>query len=131
MFCSKCGKELVDNDQFCTECGQSTNQQNFNEQYNNQSYSCCNDKFIRPENYLIWAILVTLFCCLPFGIISIIKSCDVNTKYDKGQYLEAEAASRSARNWALWGALSSVIGAIIYIIFVLTVGVNLTSMNNF
>ena len=24
-------------------------------------------------NHLVWAILSTLFCCLPFGIVSIVK----------------------------------------------------------
>ena len=24
-----------------------------------------------PDNYLVWSILVTLFCCLPFGIVAI------------------------------------------------------------
>jgi hypothetical protein len=27
-----------------------------------------------PNNYLVWSILVTLFCCLPLGIVAIIKS---------------------------------------------------------
>ena len=34
-----------------------------------------------PDNKLVWSILVTLFCCLPFGIVAIIKSAEVNSKW--------------------------------------------------
>ena len=26
----------------------------------------------RPDNYLVWAILTTILCCLPFGVVSIV-----------------------------------------------------------
>ena len=27
---------------------------------------------LKPDNNLVWAILCTLLCCLPFGIVSIV-----------------------------------------------------------
>ena len=34
-----------------------------------------------PENYLVWAILSTVLCCMPLGIVSIIHSTKVNSAY--------------------------------------------------
>ena len=34
-----------------------------------------------PPNNLVWAILSTLFCCLPLGIVSIVYAAQVNGKY--------------------------------------------------
>lgn len=53
----------------------------------------------RPKNWLVESILVTLFCCLPFGIAGIVYSSQVNTKYDRGEYAEAELASKEAGKW--------------------------------
>ncbi len=53
-----------------------------------------------PATYLVWAILATLLCCMPFGIVSIVKASQVSSLYYQGNYAEARAASRAARNWA-------------------------------
>ncbi len=58
-----------------------------------------------PDNYLVWAILVTLFCCLPFGIVSIVKASQVSSLYRGGDYQGAVAASESAKKWAIIGAV--------------------------
>ncbi len=66
-----------------------------------------------PDTYMVWAVLVTVFCCLPFGIVSIVKASQVSTLYYQGNYAEARAASRAARNWAIASAVSS--GAIVLV----------------
>ena len=66
-----------------------------------------------PDTYLVWAILATLLCCLPFGIVSIVKASQVSSFYYQGNYAEARAASRAARNWAIASAVSS--GAIVLV----------------
>ena len=66
-----------------------------------------------PATYLVWAILATLLCCMPFGIVSIVKASQVSTLYYQGNYAEARAASRAARNWAIASAVSS--GAIVLV----------------
>ncbi|MFZ3275199.1 MAG: CD225/dispanin family protein, partial [Lutibacter sp.] len=40
----------------------------------------------QPKNYLIESILVTIFCCLPFGIVGIVFAAQVNAKFDAGDY---------------------------------------------
>lgn len=72
-----------------------------------------------PDNYLVWAILSTVLCCLPFGIVSIVYAAKVNGLYAAKQYDEAETASKNAKKWAIIAAVSGVVIDIIYIIFAL------------
>lgn len=53
-----------------------------------------------PPNYLVWGILTTIFCCLPFGIVSIIFAAQVNSKWMAGDHEGALIASRNAKIWA-------------------------------
>jgi predicted secreted protein len=71
-----------------------------------------------PPNYLVWAILVTVFCCLPFGIVSIVYAAQVNGKWHSGDVAGAESSSRKARQFAMYGAVAGVVIAIIYVIVV-------------
>lgn len=40
----------------------------------------------RPRNYLVESILVTIFCCQPFGIVGIVFASQVNSKHASGDY---------------------------------------------
>ncbi|MDQ6630479.1 MAG: CD225/dispanin family protein [Verrucomicrobiota bacterium] len=50
-------------------------------------------------NYLIQAILCTLCCCLPFGVVAIIYAAQVNSKLESGDYQGALISSNNARLW--------------------------------
>lgn len=63
----------------------------------------------QPKNYLIEAILVTMCCCQPFGIVGIVFASQVNSKYAAGDYLGAQQASKDAKNWVTWGFASGLI----------------------
>nr|MBD5377304.1 DUF4339 domain-containing protein [Bacteroides sp.] len=73
----------------------------------------------RPDNYLAWSIIVTLLCCLPLGIVAIIKSAAVNPAYDRGAYEEAYRASTSAKNWIITSAVIGVVVSAAYTILVM------------
>ena len=75
-----------------------------------------------PENYLVWAILSTLFCCLPLGIVSIISSTKVSSAYAAGDYAGAQKASSDAKKWAIWAAIGGGIFWVLYIIFFVVIG---------
>ena len=52
----------------------------------------------KPPSYLVWAILTTLFCCLPFGIASIVFAAQVDSKYNPGDLAGSQQASDRARS---------------------------------
>ncbi|WP_424534587.1 CD225/dispanin family protein [Sphaerisporangium viridialbum] len=73
-----------------------------------------------PDNHLVAAILTTLFCCLPFGIVSIVKSSQVNSKWAVGDYQGAIAASEEAKTWwkraLIWGIVVDVVIVVGYVV---------------
>ncbi|MDR1779374.1 MAG: CD225/dispanin family protein [Tannerella sp.] len=83
-----------------------------------------------PDNYLIWAILVTVFCCLPFGIVSIISSTKVSSAYAMGDYAGAQKASSDAKKWALWGAIIGGVVIVLYIILVFVLGIGAAMLDS-
>jgi uncharacterized membrane protein YjfL (UPF0719 family) len=64
----------------------------------------------------VWAILSTVLCCLPLGIVAIIKSTQVSGLWAQGQYAEAQKAAEDAKKFALWGAIAGVVVIVIYVI---------------
>ena len=76
----------------------------------------------QPKNYLIESILVTIFCCLPFGIAGIVFSSQVNSKFSSGDYQGAQEASDSAKKWMKWGIISGVAILLLYVVFVFAIG---------
>lgn len=69
-------------------------------------------------NHLVWAILVTLFCCLPLGIVSIVKAAEVNGKLAAGDLAGARQSSEAAKKWAIWGAAVTLAAFALYVLFV-------------
>jgi len=101
MFCTKCGTKNDHNAAKCIQCG------------NDLQYF----KFAgtgAPEgpkvsSYLAQAILVTIFCCLPFGIAAIVFAAQVNGKLAAGDYSGAVETSRKAKTWC-WVSFGVGIG---------------------
>lgn len=71
----------------------------------------------RPQNYLVFAIITTVLCCLPAGVVSIVYAAKVNGLYAEGKYDEAEAASKNAKTWAIVSAVAALVIFILYFIF--------------
>jgi hypothetical protein len=69
-----------------------------------------------PSSYLVWAILSTLFCCVPFGIVSIVFAAQVNSKWTAGDFQGAMDSSSKARTWAIVSTVCGVIAIIILVI---------------
>ncbi|MCV7378269.1 hypothetical protein BST11_18660 [Mycobacterium alsense] len=80
-----------------------------------------------PDNHLVWAILVTVLCCLPFGIVSIVYSTKVSGLWAQGRYGEAQEAADNAKKWAIIGAVAGAATCVIAIIwFAIVTAVMLT-----
>lgn len=61
-------------------------------------------------SYLTASILVTILCCMPLGIVSIISSCKVDKLIALGDVEGAKAASKKTSKWI---AISIVLGTLI------------------
>jgi hypothetical protein len=57
-------------------------------------------------NYLVFAVLVTLCCCVPLGIPALVYSAQVSSRLAGGDVGGAMRCSRLARLWC-WAALAS------------------------
>ena len=62
-----------------------------------------------PKSYLAWNIVMTLCCCLPFGVAGIFFSSMVAQKWQRGDFEGAKKASERAA-WCL--ILSFVLGLV-------------------
>ena len=95
MYCRKCGFRNDDNAYKCVQCAE-----------------VLQDVPVRNiNNNLALAILVTVLCCLPFGIVGIVQAAQVNGKVQAGDVAGAEECARKARKWSLWGL---GIGLVVY-----------------
>lgn len=71
---------------------------------------------------LVWAILATLFCCLPLGIVSIVYASQVNTKLAAGDVAGARDSADKAKKWAIYSAITAVVLMVLYVIFLFALG---------
>ena len=87
VYCPTCGSKN-DEARFCKACG--------------GSLTSDVAEGTPPEvpNHLVWAILVTIFCCMPFGIVSIVYAAQVNGMVAAGNINAARQASENAKMWA-------------------------------
>ena len=53
----------------------------------------------RPKTYLMEAIVASLLCCIPFGIVAIVYAAQVDSKFTAGDYQGAQKAAHSAKTW--------------------------------
>lgn len=70
-----------------------------------------------PDNNLVWAILCTVLCCIPLGVVSIIKSTKVRELWAMGDLAGAQKAADDAKKYAIWGAAITLIAIVLYVIF--------------
>lgn len=71
---------------------------------------------VQPKTWLVESILVTLFCCLPFGIVGIVNACKVDTLFSAGQIQAAQKASAQAKKWTIISFFVGIAVIVIYII---------------
>jgi type IV secretory pathway VirB10-like protein len=76
-----------------------------------------------PKSWLVESILVTILCCLPFGIIGIIKSASINGLWQQGRYDDARKASQQAKTWTIVGAIIGLVVQVAYIVVFITMGI--------
>ena len=77
----------------------------------------------QPKNWLAESILVTLLCCLPFGIVGIVNAASVSSKYASGDYDGSLRASQEAAKWTKIGFWVGIGVLALYFLFFVVLGV--------
>lgn len=85
------------------------------------------------SNKLVWSILITIFCCLVAGVVSIIYSAQSNTLYNqylaatdenakRNFYAESERSNKTAGTWITVGIIFGILHLILWIVYIAVVG---------
>lgn len=106
MFCKYCGAENDANAYKCTRCG------NVIQMLPVPPVA----QYVSVSTNLVWAILATLFCCLPTGIVAIVYAAQVDGKLAVGDVVGAQ---RSSSNAAIWSWVSFGLGFLMYFVWVI------------
>jgi len=120
MFCTQCGASNPDNALSCAQCGR-------NLQPGAVTTPLPVTGVVIPPgttvpNYLVFAILTTVFCCLPTGIPAIVYAAQVNGKLQAGDLAGAQLASKNAKTWC-WVSFGVGLGVTLLYMLVIGVGV--------
>ncbi|MFW6225202.1 MAG: CD225/dispanin family protein [Bacteroidota bacterium] len=73
-----------------------------------------------PKTWLAESILVTLFCCLPFGIAGIVNAAKVESRFYAGDTEGSQRASDNAKKWTTTGFWIGIVIGVIYLIAALS-----------
>ena len=74
---------------------------------------------VKPKDYLVESILVTLFCCMVFGILGIVYSVQANSAFSSGNITAANEFSAKAKQWVTYGFWCGIAVVGIYAILAL------------
>lgn len=125
-----------DNNQRLQQNGQVNQQGNYQQSYQQGNYQQGNyqqsgyqpatppNGVYKPDSGLVWAILTTLFCCLPFGIVSIVYASKVDSMWYIGNYQAAFDYAKKAKNWAMWAA---IVGGVVILLYILFIAVSISA----
>ena len=126
MFCSTCGRRVADDARFCDNCGAVVNPQDGG-RHNAAGMPDRNRLGLGQRgdipNYLVQAILVTICCCVPAGIVAIVYAAQVNGKVASGDFAEAQRLSNNARTWCWISLGAGVAIAAVYALVIIFGGI--------
>lgn len=109
MYCTKCGALNDDRALKCVKCGSMLEQ--FSQSLQQTS--------IKIPNHLVFAIIVTILCCVPLGIPAIVFAAQVNGKIAAGDIEGAKEKSRKALMWCWIAFGTGLIFGIAYLMLIM------------
>ena len=130
MYCPNCGAENSEDATYCANCGHELRRTETPgmevppqppppPQPGTQPSYAPQSSQAEVPNYLVQAILTTVFCCLPLGIVSIVYAAQVNGKVAAGDHAGALESSRNAKRWAWISFGAGLVLIVGYLILVL------------
>ena len=106
VFCRRCGTQGDGFHDLCVECGEVLEELVESEWAGEKAPS-----------YLVYAILTTIFCCLPFGIVAIVYAAQVNSYWETGKCEKAAELSRKAKTWCWVAFICGVVANSFWFLF--------------
>lgn len=82
----------------------------------------------KPKNWLVESILVTLFCCLPFGIVAIVQAARVDSRFAAG---DLQGALQSSKEAGKWTSISFFVGLAVGVIYMIYMVAMIGSLSQF
>jgi hypothetical protein len=135
LYCPNCGAQNSEDATYCANCGHELHkietpgmdvppppQAPPPPQPGTQTSYAPQSSQSDVPNYLVQAILTTVFCCLPLGIVSIVYAAQVNGKVAAGDHAGALESSRNAKRWA-WISFGAGLVLIVGYLILVVVGV--------
>jgi interferon-induced transmembrane protein/zinc ribbon protein len=122
MFCPQCGTANPENAAQCSQCGAALQPV---QGYTPPPQAPYPQPLVQGpviESYLVPSILVTVLCCLPFGIPAIIYAAQVQEKLQRGDIEGAQRSSKNAKTWCIVAVAAPFVGGILYVILMLVLG---------
>jgi hypothetical protein len=113
IFCSQCGLSNADDAILCAGCGRDLRAPLETSPAGGIQPSGYQARASVP-NYLVFAILATVLCCLPTGIAAIVYAAQVNGKLAAGDIAGAQQASKNAKMWSLISAGAGLLVGVLY-----------------
>jgi len=84
-----------------------------------------------PSSNLAFAIVTTLLCCLPAGIVAIVYAAQVNSKWAMGDYDGAMRASSNAKMWSWISVGVGIVAIVGWFAIGASIGNDTNSYNNY
>ncbi len=94
MYCTNCGNELPPGATACASCGTRV------------------PHFPAPPqvpNFLVHSIIATLCCCLPFGIVALVYSAQVNSKLATADDAAGHASTATAKSGVIVSFVAGIV----------------------
>lgn len=116
-YCPHCGHEATGDQSYCSQCGKPVAGQDAKDSVRSDNIvprATYGPTGSPPDNHLAKAILATLLCCLPLGIVAIVHAASVNGKFIAGDATGAQRAADQANNWGNWSIGLGLAGGILY-----------------
>jgi hypothetical protein len=104
MYCRRCGAAVPDGEWSCRNCGEPVEGQGVEP----------HGEMPTPPSHLVPAILTTIFCCTPFGVVAIVFAAISMSKAGSGDYEGALRAADQARTWCWLAFGLGIVASVLY-----------------
>ena len=124
VYCQECSHEINDTESKCPFCGASLDWLHTNlSKVENTAHSpqeqnlnvlkgdikTIKQTASKPDDYLVWSILVTVFCFVPTGIAAIVYSSRVDNAWYRGDKQYACEMAQKAKKYCLISLVVAIV----------------------